>query len=548
MDNSSFETVSLGDYFGVIWRRKWIVILVTILFGVAGFLYSMHQTKLFASTSSVLYSNTAASGSSSAKGQASDWGITNLPFAQSTEVATQVLESLHPTIPGLTATQLVHQTSIAAIPTGNGLSFTVTNPSSLDAVRLANAYTIQFPIYLAKNTPDPDLIQMQQGLAAVKLKLASATSTTPQATIDKWTASRAAFEAAITVHNQTAIANPSQITSTVVRTASAPTQTQPKPARTIAIGAFIGFVFGIMLAFLQDVLDTRVRSAEEIGRRLRLPLLAQIPNPPRQAGGELVMLLDPVPALVPSTEAYRIAKLNFTGALNATGARIIMFTSAAEKDGTSPTVANLALVLARAGKHVVLVDANLRDPVQADHFGLHAPVGLADVLSGSAKLADVLTGVDVRRVGVDAGTNGRAPVDGILEVVPAGRAPYDAAELLDTRAAGELLRALAGRADVVLVDAPAILPVSDAMVLATKVDGVVVVTRAGRDSRSAVVALRRALDNCPAPGLAFVFTGASPDGRNEYGGSYRAGSPGTQPAPWPNEERDPRDPREIGVL
>ena len=78
---------------------------------------------------------------------------------------------------------------------------------------------------------------------------------------------------------------------------------------------------------------------------------------------------------------------------------------------------------------------------------------------------------------------------------------------------------------MVLVDAPAILPVSDAMVLATKVDGVVVVTRAGRDSRAAVVALRRALDNCPAPGLAFVFTGASPDGRNEYGGSYRSDTP-----------------------
>ena len=329
---------------------------------------------------------------------------------------------------------------------------------------------------------------------------------------------------------------------------STPVQTQPKATRTIAIGAFIGFVFGIMLAFLQDVLDTRVRSADEIGRRLRLPLLAQIPSPPRQANGELVMLADSVPALVPSTEAYRIAKLNFTGALNATGARIIMFTSAAEKDGTSPTIANLALVLARAGKHVVLVDANLRDPAQADQFGLHAPAGLADVLSGTAKLADVLTAVDVRRVGIEGGGNGRAPVDGILEIVPAGRAPYDAAELLDTRAAGELLRALAGRADIVLVDAPAILPVSDAMVLATKVDGVVVVTRAGRDSRSAVVALRRALDNCPAPGLAFIFTGASADGRNEYGGAYRgAGAPATQ-TPWPNEERDPRDPREIGVL
>ena len=118
---------------------------------------------------------------------------------------------------------------------------------------------------------------------------------------------------------------------------------------------------------------------------------------------------------MPSTEAYRIAKLNFTGALNATGARIIMFTSAAEKDGTSPTVANLALVLARAGKHVVLVDANLRDPVQADQFGLHAPVGLADVLSGYRQAGRRADRVDVRRVGVDSGTNGRAPVDGILE-------------------------------------------------------------------------------------------------------------------------------------
>ena len=337
----------------------------------------------------------------------------------------------------------------------------------------------------------------------------------------------------------------------MVHNATDSNQTQPKVTETVAIGAFIGFVIGIMLAFLQDMLDTRVRSAEEIGRRLRLPLLAPFRRRRARPGGDLVMLADPVPAMVPSTEAYRIAKLNLTAAMTGTGARVIMFTSAAEKDGTSPTVANLALVLARSGMHVVLVDANLRDPAQADQFGLHASAGLADVLAGTAKLADVLTGVDVRRVGPLEGgvANGRAPVDGILEVVPAGRAPYDPAELLDTRAAAELLRALGGRADVVLVDAPAILPVSDAMVLASKVDAVVVVARAGRDSRQSVVSLRRALDNCPAPGLAFVFTGASAGDRNEYGGSYRwdSNNGGKSSAAWP-EERDPRDPREIGVL
>ncbi len=116
MDNSSFETVSLGDYFGVIWRRKWIVILVTILFGVAGFLYSMHQQKLYASTSSVLYIPSATSPGSSTKGVASDWGITYAPLAESTVFAAQVLRSLKVPIAGLSPTQLQKDTTVTAIP------------------------------------------------------------------------------------------------------------------------------------------------------------------------------------------------------------------------------------------------------------------------------------------------------------------------------------------------------------------------------------------------------------------------------------------------
>jgi capsular exopolysaccharide synthesis family protein len=444
------------------------------------------------------------------------------------------------------ANHLVSVTKFAAIPAGNGFTFTVSDPDAGHALALANGYALSFPPYLFKNSSNPKLASdlAAQHKIQTKLKNAAALGLTAD-DIAKYRANLVNVNADIAY-----LANPAdfqQATSTQTRTATGATQTQPQTSRTILIGAFIGFVFGILLAFLQDLLDTRVRSADETGRRLRLPLLAQIPSPPRQAGGELVMQVDAGPAIVPSTEAYRIAKLNFTAALTATQARIVMFTSAGMNDGTSETVANLALVLARSGKHVVLVDANLREPAQADNFGLQTSLGLADVLAGSAKLADVLTGVDVRRVGPMGGSvNGHAPVDGILEVVPAGRAPFDPAELLDTRAAGELLRALSGRADVVLVDAPAILPVTDAMVLAPKVDAVVVVTRAGRDSRQSVVALRRALDNCPAPGLAFVFTGAAADGRNEYGGSYKVPARGAEPtAGWSDEERDPR---EIGVL
>ncbi len=221
------------------------------------------------------------------------------------------------------------------------------------------------------------------------------------------------------------------------------------------------------------------------------------------------MLADPVPSLVPSTEAYRIAKLNFTGRgrcdqrahrdvhLGGGEGRHLADASPTSRS-CSPAAASTSCwstptCATRPGRQFRPARLARVSPTCS-----RAPPGSPTCSPASTSAASApLDGVG----------NGRAPVDGILEVVPAGRAPYDPAELLDTRAAGELLRALSGRADVVLVDAPAILPVTDAMVLASKVDAVVVVTRAGRDSRSSVVALRRALDNCPAPGLAFVFTG-----------------------------------------
>jgi capsular exopolysaccharide synthesis family protein len=331
-------------------------------------------------------------------------------------------------------------------------------------------------------------------------------------------------------------------TNTYSRSASVPVKTQPQVARTTLIGLFVGLVLGMILAFIQDVLDTRIRSAEDVGRRLRVPLLARIPAVPRRFGRQPAMLAEPTPALVPTSEAYRIAKLNLSGLLERRNARTLMFTSAAEDEGTSQTIANMAIVLARAGRHVIIVDANMRSPMQAEFFGLDDRAGLSEVLSGRAKLADTLTAVEVSRVhDVDAGSNGHAHTEGILEVLPAGSPTADPAELLDTRTAADLLLALRQRADVVLVDAPAILPVTDAMVLASKVDAVVVVSRARRASRPNIVAMRRALDNCPAPAIGFVFTGDASGRRNDYGGSYVARTVG-------GSGEEERDPREVGVL
>src|SRR5207237_8558479 len=128
--------------------------------------------------------------------------------------------------------------------------------------------------------------------------------------------------------------NAESATSTSVNPATSATQTQPQTVRTAAIGFFIGLVFGVVLAFLQDVLDTRIRSAEDVGRRLRLPLLARIPAIPRSIGDKLAMLAEPDESLVSTFEAYRIAKLNLTAALDRSRARSIMFTAGGEDEGT----------------------------------------------------------------------------------------------------------------------------------------------------------------------------------------------------------------------
>ena len=325
----------------------------------------------------------------------------------------------------------------------------------------------------------------------------------------------------------------------VSRGAQSANQTQPKTARNAAIGLVLGLILGIILAFLQDLLDTRIRNVTEVGRRLRLPLLASVPTRPRALREYPVVLLSPQGgAQMPTAEAFRILKLNLSSTLRR-GMKVIMFTAASDAEGTSTTIANLAVALTRAGQHVVVVDANMRRPALGGVFGLDDRMGVSDILSGHSQLGDALTIVEVSRDhALDASSNGSGGGGGLLEVLPAGPIPADAAELLDSRAMTELLRELRGRADVVLVDVPPMLPVTDAMVLGTKVDAVVAVARARLASRPQLVAFGRALEACAAPRLGFVFVGGVPDEAQEYGGYVGVSPAPADAVPQPGQSRE----------
>jgi Mrp family chromosome partitioning ATPase/capsular polysaccharide biosynthesis protein len=543
-----YESVSLSDYFGVIARRKWIVLLVTVLMTVSAVAFSKNQTPKYEATAELLSPIPVSSASKSGV----SWSVQNAPLAKTLAMASLVLtgnEQPLPQLPpdvtvnapqfsphpadDLTAQELYNTTAVLPNATSDGIDFTVTSSDPTTAERLATAWAVTY----GNHVQYQNIQQTVNSFITVDQQIEPqfyTTGATPPVLTQAQKDAFAAQEAPLRNKLLTAPPPPD------VQTASNANQTQPQTTRNTILGLVLGLVLGVILAFLQDLLDKRIRTADEVGRRLRVPLLASIPAPPRSLREHPLVLLAPRGgAQGPSAEAYRIAKLNLGTVMRANRAKAVMFVSAADSEGTSRTVANMAVALARSGSHVVLVDANMRRPAIDHFFGLDDRTGLSDILSGHGDLADALTIVDAGgQQPDDAGTNGRGATGGLLEVLPAGPPPADAADLLESRAMSELLGELRGRADVVLIDAPPMLPVTDAMMLGSKVDGVIVVARARLASRPHMVALARALDACAAPTLGFLFTGVSVSEENEYGGYVGVGGAGLAQPRMPARERE----------
>ena len=153
-------------------------------------------------------------------------------------------------------------------------------------------------------------------------------------------------------------------------------------------------MLGLGLAFLFEALDTRIRSAAEVARRLGLPLLARIPAPRKklQRADNLVMVAEPSSG---SAEAFRVLRTNLEFARLDSDVRSILVTSAVEPEGKSTTAANLAVALARAGRRVVLVDLDLRRPYVDRFFRLFREPGITDVALGEVSLDEALTTIDL---------------------------------------------------------------------------------------------------------------------------------------------------------
>jgi|1186.fasta_scaffold00542_3 capsular exopolysaccharide synthesis family protein len=297
---------------------------------------------------------------------------------------------------------------------------------------------------------------------------------------------------------------------------------RPTPVKTGIIGAILGLIVGVGLAFLSNALDTRIRSAEDLAEILGLPLLARISAPPRslQRANDLAMMSE-APGV--HAESYRKLRTSFDFANLRHQAQTVMITSALPQEGKSTTIANLAVALARSGRQVALVDLDLRRPILASFFDLEGQPGVTDVVLGSVSLEEALTSISLDESGMERRRATRDP--GSLEVLPAGTIPPDPAEFASSPGLADVLADLKERTDVVLVDAPPVLAVSDAMTLSATVDAMIVVARANLVRRPMMTELRRQLAAAPCLKLGFVFTDAEADEQYGYGYYGYEGTP-----------------------
>jgi capsular exopolysaccharide synthesis family protein len=269
---------------------------------------------------------------------------------------------------------------------------------------------------------------------------------------------------------------------------------RPRKVMNTALAGTVGMMLAVGAVFLVEYLDNTIKTSEDVSRELGLGTMGVI-GQMAKGSDELITVSHP---LSPVSEAFRVLRTNIRFSGVDKPIRTLLVTSAGPTEGKSTTAANLAVAMAQAGLKVVVLDADLRRPRIHKVFGLHPRGGLTGSL-------------------LEGKMDGRlqpSQVEG-LAVLPAGEHPPNPSELLGSRRLRELLDELARNADVVVIDSPPVLPVTDAAVLAREVDGVLLVIDAGETRREVA---RRAAEGLQQVGahLIGVVLNKVPTRRGSY--------------------------------
>lgn len=291
------------------------------------------------------------------------------------------------------------------------------------------------------------------------------------------------------------------IKATIVDNASySAAAVSPKPVRNVGLGIVLGLLLGFGIAVLRETLDTRVRSADDVVELADKPVLGAIGF---DAGAKDHQLITDIESHAPRAEAFRVLRTNLQFIDVDSANKVFVLSSAVPGEGKTTTAVNLSISLAQAGIRTLLIEGDLRRPRAAAALGLDGVVGVTSVLVGKVKLDDALQQHEPSG----------------LDFLASGPVPPNPAELLQSNAMRDLMKVVKDEYDVVIIDAPPLLPVTDAALLAREADGAILVVRHGKTTRDQVKGSMERLAQVGAALLGVVMN-MTPAKSRGYGYGY----------------------------
>ena len=345
---------------------------------------------------------------------------------------------------------------------------------------------------------------------------------------------------------------------TIVRPALEPTipVNPPTTAATTVVGTVIGFILGVVMAFVRETIDTSIGAIEDVEAFLGVPVVGIIPF----MGAEEIMdtllqkkdLEQPEEVLelnarlvshfAPKStmaESFRSMRTGIEFILNDRKLKSLSFTSTTMREGKTTITSNFAMTLAQIGKKTLLVDGDMRKPMTNNIFGIEREPGLSDIILGNYSWDEVIktdTDIMMGKMGMEDITT-TAPGINNLNIITSGLIPPNSTELLSSERMMEIISEMKEAYDIVLFDSTPVLPSTDAVILASKVDAVVIVNQVGQIARGALKRAKTQLDTSKANIIGVVLNGLKPETGREYkdygyyGYSYSYGEEQELP-PW----------------
>lgn len=523
---------TLHDYLAVLSRRRWAIIAVILATTVVAYVAAARQTPMYSSSLTLEYEN-PVNVSNPLGGATSYFNTTTVGVevqgvgsaVQSPDIKERVRAAVGDAVFGAARFKV---TGAAQKPDPQALytnlaKLSVTSSDPQQAAALANAYAsaiIEVRIERQK-------VLIERAERALERKLKSFKDPATQLTADYILLKQRLQDLQILAATLTGDFR-------VVAPAAVPSRPYaPQPLRAAVLGFGIGVFLGVVLAFLLDQLDTRLRDYREAAEIMRLPVVGRIPKVDKQD------LRDhPIMVVAHSSgraaESFRLLRGNLEFMNVDEDIRSLFVASCLPGEGKSVTIANLAASFALGGKKVLLLDGDLRKPSLHAFFGLTNDSGLSTVLVGKSSVDEALQEATLLPHSRSGG-NGSTPsavddeADIKLAVMAAGPSPPNPGELIASKRFANFMDDLQGRYDLVLVDTPAMMAVGDVAALASSIQGLIMLVDFAVVTRSTLREARDIVEPLPCRKLGIIASQERIGKRESYSyGYYGYGSTKTR--------------------